>query len=125
MKRLLLVRAWVLCFLFGGHPSHSAAQYVFTNVVDSTMAAPSGTFSRFFNPAISGNRVAFVGDFSDGTGVFVSSGGALTTIAKAGDTAPNGSFIRFDSPAIGSSTVAFRGFYPPQTFGIFAGNGGD
>jgi len=79
--------------------------------------APTATFFQFGNyPAISGGRVAFEADFTIGGsqhGIFSGTGGALTTIAKTGDTAPSGTFTTFGSfgPSISDTTVAFEANY--------------
>jgi hypothetical protein len=132
MKRLLIVRAWVFCLLFGGNVSFSAAQYVFTNIVDSTMAAPSGFFEGLSDPAISGNLVAFRGTYDSppgppvegGVGIFVGSGGPLTTIAKFGDPVIDGIFgDDFGDPTISGTSVAFRALHSTG-YGVFVGSGG-
>jgi hypothetical protein len=85
---------------------------------DNVPGEPSWTiFWSFKDPAISGNTVAFIGDYNDGSGVFVGSGGALTAIALTGKPTPWGTFTGFDGPAVSGSTVAFRGRYTGGTGG--------
>jgi hypothetical protein len=91
-------------------------------------AAPIGTFdsSEFAiqRAAISNGAVAFKGLYGSRTGVFSTSGGPLTTIAKFGDPAPAGTFTGFpDFPDASSGNVAFRGVYTGGE-GIFLGAGG-
>jgi hypothetical protein len=102
------------------------ATLVFTNIADTTTAAPSGTFTGFGSlTGIEGTTVAFHGIYSGGSGIFTGSGGALTTIVKTGDmTAPGGAaFASFNGALSMGSTVAFQGLYPGNV-GIFTGNGG-
>lgn len=103
----------------------SAVRYVFTNIADTTSAAPSGTFGGFEAPSISGNSVAFAGTYGiSHKGVFIGGGGPLTTIVKRGDPAPTETFHSLSDPAISGSTIAFRGSYHDPGSGIFTGSGG-
>jgi hypothetical protein len=106
-----------------------AANYTFTKIADWNTAAPIGTFRGigFSAPSISGDTVAFAGDYGSGRGVFTSSGEALTTIAKSGDAAPIGAFEIFLYPDAEGNQVAFLGGYrddASRSLGILAGNGG-
>jgi formylglycine-generating enzyme required for sulfatase activity len=104
-----------------------------TTIAKQGDIAPSGRFlSDLRQPSISGNSVAFNGSGSGGSGIYVGSGGPLTTIVESNDPAPEGVFSHtgFRHPVIAGETVAFQGFYGPTplqpTFtGIFTGSGGD
>jgi uncharacterized membrane protein len=116
------VAALALCVLVPS--SARATLYTYLNVADTTTTAPSGLFTFFSVPSISGNRAAFRGDYSGGGSIFTGSGGALTTIATSGDPAPSGgTFTTFRPPAVDSGTVAFQGFYTNGS-GISTGSGG-
>jgi hypothetical protein len=106
------------------HVTARAADYSFINVVDTTKAAPSGTFDSFdLGVSISGNTVAFQGTYNGGEGVFVGDGMTLTTIAKTGDAAPSGMFRHFTDPAIDGDAVAFSASYGEDS-GVFRKSGG-
>jgi hypothetical protein len=104
-------------------PAH-AVFYMFTNVADTTTAAPTGTFQSFDIPAIDGATVAFTGTYSGFRGVFTGNGGAVSTIAKTGDVAPSGTFISVSPPSISGGVVAFQASYGASQFGVFIGSGG-
>jgi hypothetical protein len=83
-----------------------------------------GTLKGIYEPAISGNAVAFAGTFQGGEGVFTGNGGPLTTIMKAGDVAPVGTFdVTRRYVAISDGQVAFQGHYLGG-WGFFSGDGG-
>jgi hypothetical protein len=93
----------------------------------STIRPPVNT--SHVGPTLSGNRAAFV-EFPRGLGgspaIYTSDGGALTTIAKAGDSSPAGpiglvSF--FGPPEISGDVVAFHASVPGGR-AILTGNGG-
>ena len=93
-----------------------------TQVVREEQAAPdsNGTISSIDSPSLNASgQVAFQGfltgtsgGFSDDTGIFLGSGGALTRIVREGDSAPdsNGAF-GFTAPPVlnDAGQVAFRG----------------
>jgi len=92
---------------------------------------PAGPFGIVSDPAISGDTVAFFGAFGDSlqtSGIFMGSGGPITTVALERDPAPIGTFYFFDAPAISGNTVAFSALYghPGQEggAGVFTGSGG-
>jgi len=92
---------------------------------------PAGPFGIVSDPAISGDMVAFFGAFGDSlqtSGIFMGSGGPITTVALERDLAPIGSFINFEAPAISGNNVAFFAWYHDQLLGdgagIFVGSGG-
>lgn len=97
-----------------------------TTIVKTGDPAPSGTFSAFSDPSISGTKVAFSAGYSGGNGgIFVGEGGALTTVARTGDAAPTGVFSNMGSASIGGSETAFLGTYDGLSHrGIFLGDGG-
>lgn len=105
------------------------ATYAFTNIADNTMQASFGApFHSFHFPSVSnGNVVSFSGRAGDTTvsGVFSGSGGALTTIAKTGDTSPLGTFTAFYLWPV-SSEAGVTAFVARSTGGdgIYTGNGG-
>jgi hypothetical protein len=126
MHRVVKPAALVAGFLiaFTAAPAQ-AAFYMFTNVADTTTAAPSGTFTSFgSNPAISGSTVSFTGFYSSGSsGVFSGNGGALTTIVKSGDPAPiGGTYTSLNNGGRSTTATAFRGDTPVA--GIYFGSGG-
>jgi hypothetical protein len=110
-------------FYSGGHGIFTGSGGPTITIAKTGDAAPSGTFTFFNDPAISGSTVAFTGNYSSGSGIFTGSGGPLTTIAKTGDAAPSGTFTSFSAPAISGTTVAFRAVYGVDQ-GIFTGSGG-
>jgi hypothetical protein len=140
MNRLLFLGVAITCLL-SARRSH-AVEYRFTNIADTNTAAPVGMFTgfqlacdegtcRFLEPpAISGNTVAFYGQFAPRNGIFKGSGGAVTTIVKTGDPVPTGSSfsaLGLRDFSISGRTVAFFGIDnspPPNRNGIFAGSGG-
>jgi hypothetical protein len=102
-----------------------------TTIVLGRDPAPVGTFTGFGNPSISGSNVAFFAlyreppsDFFEG--VFVGSGGTLTTIAKTGDLAPTGAIrpIQVSEPKINGNTVVFTASDEEGMTGIYTGSGG-
>ncbi|MEM9704249.1 MAG: choice-of-anchor tandem repeat NxxGxxAF-containing protein, partial [Planctomycetota bacterium] len=123
-----------------------------TQIARAGQAAPdgNGTFSNFFNfnPALNDSgQAAFLGVLTgtsgggtDNSGLFRSSGGALTQITREGQAAPdgNGTFSGFGVPSGGfgppalndAGQVAFSGFLTgtagggADNSGIFRGAGG-
>jgi hypothetical protein len=93
--------------------------YRFTNIADTTTAAPIGTFTGFRHAAISGGTVAFEGEYGGGHGVFTGAGGALTTVVKSGDLGPQGTFSRTYRPIISGESIAFAGEYGNPGTGYF------
>jgi hypothetical protein len=107
-----------------------AANYVFTNIADNTTPGPVGTLNPFSDPAIHGGVVVFGASYDSGAqrGVFVGSGGPLTTVVKTGDAAPVGTFNNVGAPTISSAGVTFAGRYENadgtiKEEGIFVKNG--
>jgi hypothetical protein len=136
MKRFLCA-CTAISLLWSSSNEAIGVTYRFTNVADTTTAAPTGSFSDFGDPAISGNVVAFRAHYMNsapsegGNGIFAGSGGSLTTIAKRGDLGPLGTLLGFSDPSISGSKVAFRGTFPatPDPVpifleGVFTGDGG-
>ena len=84
-----------------------------TTIAANTDDALFGKGTLFYDPAISGNSAAFVEYGEDsrhgGSGIFVGSGGPLTTIVKSFDAAPSGVFYGFDDISISGNRVAFVG----------------
>lgn len=109
-------------------PATASASYRFTNIVDTSQAAPIGTFSNFPTvAAIRGSTVAFRGFFSNDSrdGIFTGDGGPLNTIVQSYDTAPTGLFHGVVEPAIGNGFISFSGFYGDyDTYGIHKEEGG-
>ena len=135
MNRLRFFGVAILCLLLASRSL--AAEYRFTNIADTSTTAPVGMFNgfqlacddgicRFLEPpAISGNTVAFYGQFGPLAGIFKGNGGPVTTIVKTGDPVPFGStFERVRELSISGQTVAFDGVDSGPTDGIFIGNGG-
>jgi hypothetical protein len=95
-----------------------AAPYIFTQIAET-----GGQFTILGSPPTlnDSGSVAFRGVTSTGAeGMFVSSGGLITTIASA--TPPSSGFER--NPAINNAgTVAFGGLLGGE-FGVFTGSGG-
>jgi hypothetical protein len=86
-----------------------------TPIVKQGDIAPSGNFIEVLDPSLRGNTVAFTGFLSDpksgsqSVGIFLGSGGPLTTLVKTGDAAPVGTFSDFDNPSFDGSQLAFQG----------------
>jgi hypothetical protein len=82
-----------------------------TTIVKTGDPTPMGTITGafVFGASISGDRVAFGADTTSplGEGVYVSAGGALTTIARSGSLAPTGIFSSFGVPRISGEVTAF------------------
>ena len=115
-------------------------RYALTTIAKRGDAGPAGTgqFLSFSGLSRSGPTTAFTGSYIDEfgdnvKGIFSSTNGATTTIAKTGDDAPaNSTFYNFDGTSldhtrfpgsISLNTVAFRGEYDVGQ-GIFTGTGG-
>ena len=97
-------------------------------VVDTGDTAPGhGAFTGFvINPTVSGNNVAFVGNYNSGTGIYTGSVGATgaAKVVDTGDTAPgHGAFTNLGSPSVSGSKVAFHGIYSDGE-GIYTGSVG-
>jgi hypothetical protein len=105
MHSLFIAAAVVLSW--GTAHEVQAVTYTFTNIVDNTTPAPSGTsFLSLRNGTISGNRVAFIGDYGvNQTAAFSGDGGALTTIIESG-VQGNVQITLNGNVAISGSTVA-------------------
>ena len=118
MKRfpVLLIVAWVQ---LASASAASAATYSFTNIIDSTAAAPTGNYFGFADATISGNRVAFQATYDQGflgqlDGILTSSGGPRTLVVRELSGAPQrtdfpplGNFSSFGRPVIDGNTVYF------------------
>lgn len=104
----------------------TAITYKFTNIADSTMSAPGGTFVGFQGLSIGGGTVAFAATTSNSSGIFTGTGGSLTTIVKSGDPGPVAPFGLVSDPAISGNKVAFHASFGDvlQSSGIFVGSGG-
>jgi len=63
------------------------------------------------SPAVSGNKVAFDGVYTNVEGVFAGSGGALTTIAKFGDASALRNLRCLQQSRISGGSVVFNGYY--------------
>jgi len=108
----------------------------FANALGIVPPSGGSLFDRLGGASISNGTTAFRGRYNGlrNNGVFIGSGGPLTTIAKDGDPAPIGTFDRpiytFSDPVISNGTVAFFGFYNSGGIinnaqeGIFTGSGG-
>ncbi len=96
-------------------------------IVDRTSTAPGqGAFTGFGTPAISGNNIAFAGDYSGGSGIYTGSVGSTgaTKRVDTSDNAPgNGAFTGFDAPSISGNTIAFVGNYSSGS-GLYTGSVG-
>ena len=102
-----------------GAASSLAAVSALTKIAKSGDVAPIGTFDQggfldFGFPAISGDTVAFSGNYGNGSGegIFTGNGGPLTTVIKTGDslfdsTVASLSFTRFGLDPDGSGNLAF------------------
>ena len=134
-RRMRARRAFgiLIAALLGAVPAACRAEHLFTNIVDTNTSAPLGNFSEFGGASLSGGLVSFDAWFNGtfgspgiSSGVFTSTGGSPTTIAKKGDPAPVGTWTVFGnaSPASGSET-AFVGIYSGNSnIGIYKGSGG-
>lgn len=110
---------------FASHGIFTGSGGAVTAIKKTGDTAPSGGFTSFLDPAISGTTVAFQGGYDTNLrGVFSSSGGPMTTIAKSADMVPPvGALTNFKAPAISGGTVAFEGDYSGGQ-AIFTGTGG-
>jgi hypothetical protein len=122
---------------FGLDPPHSSGVFTKSGETLTTISKtgdllpstelPIEGFGR--DVAVSQDRVAFSASYAGGSqqGIFVGSGGALTTIARTGDVSSAGTLADIhDGPAIRGSTVAFASTVGDDTTtGIFVGNGGE
>jgi hypothetical protein len=126
MSRKFLHYIPVLALLLAFTSHASAAEYIFTNIADSTMAAPVGTLKPLSDPSVRNGVVAFDAQYAGGSmeGIFTGTGGPLTVIVKEGDAAPTGVFSEVGGAFIGSSGVAFLGRYDNGKEGIFVASGG-
>ena len=131
MQRLTFL--WLVCAL-PGTAAASAATYSFTNIIDSTAAAPTGNYLNIGDAAISGNRVAFKAGYNQGflgviNSIFSSTGGPRTEIVQELTNAPpGGNFTNVGRPSINGDIVTFSGHYSSLFVvdgdGVFWGNGG-
>jgi hypothetical protein len=104
--------------------SETLAASVFTNIADSTTAAPVDTFFFFSDYANQGGAGLFNASYgNDQSGVFAGNGGPLTTIANQGDTGPIGIFDGFGGVSSSGGTPAFLGDSGTNQ-GIFTGTTG-
>ena len=104
-------------------------------VVDTGDTAPGhGTFTNFRSPSLSGSNLAFIGDYSGGSGIYTGSVGAtgVAKVVEVGDTAPgHGAFEGLyhsgggdaDELSVSGSNVAFRGA-DSDGIGIYLASGG-
>jgi hypothetical protein len=104
----------------GGTDIFTSSGGVITTIAKTGDAAPSGTFTSFSNgsggvltsPGISDGTLAFDAHYSGGHGIFVGSGGPLTTVIKSGDAlfGSNVSVLDFNGTGFdvdGSGRLAF------------------
>jgi hypothetical protein len=74
-----------------------------------------GNFTQVGDASLYGETVAFVGRYfhpesgTESVGVFLGSGGPLTTLIKSGDAAPIGAFSEFGNPSFDGNRLAFHG----------------
>lgn len=102
-----------------------AAPYTFVNVADLNSSAPSGNFTAFGDASISGGQVVFYGEYGGISGIFLGSGGGLTTVAQVGDSTPIGTLYTLDQrPDIANGSAVFAATASGGGFGILSGNGG-
>jgi hypothetical protein len=103
-----------------------AQLYEFVPMADTTLPAPTGTFTSFDDDPSVRSGAAFVGNYPGGSGVFTRSFfGGVTTLAKTGDAAPSGVFTSFGDTAGRDFTVSYHATYGASQSGIFqqTGNG--
>jgi uncharacterized protein YjbI with pentapeptide repeats len=146
MQRLTALLGFAYVLLVSSATA-SAATYSFTNIMDSSVPAPTGNYVNIGDAAISGNRVAFKAreeGFVSHDSIFTSTGGPRTLIVETLSFAPSddtsygrppsgGRFHALGRPVIDGGPVYFeaRVFY--QSFdvipsfkygdGIFLGEG--
>lgn len=80
------------------------------------------TLLSFFNPTISGHRVAFLATYSD-VGIFTDDGGALSLIAEAREPVPAGGFAAVAIPTISGQNIAFFAAKDNGEAGIYLHDG--
>jgi hypothetical protein len=110
---------------------------IFTNaggtihvLANNSTAVPggSGNFQGFgFFPAISGQTVAFTGtDANFHTGVYASTGGAVSVLANTNTAIPNGTgnFTTFGPLSLSQGAVAFEGLGSNKQDGLYTNFGG-
>ena len=105
-----------------------------TTIAKTGDAAPSGTFTTFGSPAVEASAqfslplpalTAFRGIYASGSGIFLGSGGALTTMIKTGDPAPSGTFGVFGDLSLSSVNGSGGIPVPAVAFGAgFDGSAG-
>ena len=135
MKRLTTLLGFA-CVLLVSAAAAPAGTYSFTNIIDSTVAAPTGNYLNIGDAAISGNRVAFKAGYDQGylgilDSIFTSTGGPRTAIVHELANSPTldgGTFSSFGRPAIDGNTVYFGSrVFLSESFrygdGIFYGTG--
>ncbi len=98
-----------------------------TRAADTTTIAPGhGAFSAFSNPALSGNNLAFLGNYGGGTGIYTVGvdGFGLSVVVDTSTIAPgHGAFTFLGPAALNGNNLAFVGSYSGGR-GIFAVIGG-
>jgi hypothetical protein len=111
----------------GGTGIFTGSGGALTKIVQSGDTVPGvPTLEKLAAPAISGSNVSFRALYSGGAGagIFMGSGGALTTVVKSGDASPFGTFTTFGSgTALSGAALAFNGSYVNGD-GIFSSSGG-
>jgi uncharacterized protein YjbI with pentapeptide repeats len=91
----------------------SATTYTFSNLIDTSVAAPTGNYLNIGDAAISGNTVAFKAGYNQGflgiiDSIFTSSGGPRTQIIQElRDYQPGRTISAIGRPAIEGSNVYF------------------
>ncbi len=131
----------VVGLLFACAATASAATYSLTNLLDSSVPAPYGSYVSIGDAAVSGNRVAFKARYEgylSFESIFTSTGGPRTQVVQTHSFAPSddhsygrppegGKLSALGRPAIDGGLVYFdaRVFYPDFRYGdgIFYGDG--
>jgi hypothetical protein len=103
----------------------AALPVTYTKIADSSTLRPGSTFDAFFAPAVDAGVVAFrawdtddTGDIGDG--IYMGSGGALTTVVDDETPLPggDGTFHGSGDPSISAGNVAFVGNENDSAFGL-------
>lgn len=90
-----------------------------TLLLETGDPAPTGSFTTFRSPDISGDTISFIGGVEGGVGgVFtVTEYGVLSTVLNTGDATPIGTFGGAYATAISSDAVAFLGLFGDDVVG--------
>ncbi len=94
-----------------------------TTIASTATAVPfgSGRFTSFSPPCIDEGEVAFVGDFSGGSGIYLTQGGRLRPVITTNDTLEGKDIVALviSENAMAGGYLAFRAIFAGGAQGIF------